>query len=122
MLVDWRRKRLFVIEVTRAWDRDRQFSAAQGLVKTARYAPWIHHLQNHLEGWTVQQLNLTVGARGSVVEHEWLMMMEALEVPEAKRERLLEGVCGVVLDGLASIFSVFQAAWRLRRAEGGGFA
>jgi hypothetical protein len=104
-------KRIVHIEFTRPWDGNQQYVSKQEEIKTNRYRPWVSHIRNSLAplGWQVDQLNFTIGARGSIDIRSWSAHLEALSYPPTSRETLFRDLHHQALVSLRDVFQAFKA-------------
>ncbi len=111
-LIHASRKALCVLEFTRAWDGSVGYDATQDEYKTRRYTAWVLHLRCHLEpkGWTVCQLNFTVGVRGSFQHDKWESLLDKVCYPPKARQQLYQLVHKQALLSLHEVFQAFKTA------------
>ncbi len=99
---------LILAEFTRAWDRSTEYDDLQDTLKGRRYSAWLAHLREHLpHGWSAEQANFTIGARGSILRSRWERHLDEFRVPIAARERVYTLMHH---QALSSLYNVFQAA------------
>ena len=109
-------------EFTRGWDREQEFAERKHAFKTAWYLPWVTHLRSTLEplGWTVEQLNFTVGVRGTVPEQEWEDRLQVYGIDSGMRELLLTELVDTALRGAVELLAAYQSHRTTRLAARGG--
>ena len=70
-LISWGRRRLVILEFTRAYDRESDWALTTDDRKRQRYLPLQTKLADNLPGWQVETVALSVGVRGSIDELIW---------------------------------------------------
>ena len=115
-LLHLRSRTLVIAEFTRAWDGTADYDDKQDALKGRRYSAWLAHLRLHLpHGWSAEQLNFTIGSRGSILQRRWDRHLDTLRVPLTARDRVYTLLHHQALSSLYDVFQAAKAA-RLKQA------
>eukprot|EP00961_Rhodomonas_salina_P176247 2375817-Rhodomonas_salina.1 len=98
-------------EMTQAWDSQAGFKRRKDEFKTAWYQPWINHLSNTLtpQGWSVQQLNFTMGVRATIQEDLWLGHLDAYAISPLHQETLFQSLADTLMSGALEIMQAYKS-------------
>eukprot|EP00961_Rhodomonas_salina_P148507 1999143-Rhodomonas_salina.1 len=79
VVVDARRKSIFILEYTRPSDTRRHALWDAAAIKTEKYQVLLQSLLPYARaGWNVHLFQLPVGVRGTLHRSHWILMLEAL--------------------------------------------
>eukprot|EP00961_Rhodomonas_salina_P005761 77900-Rhodomonas_salina.1 len=116
LAINTQRRCLWYNEMTRGWDRDEEFHLRKDEFKRAWYKPWIDHLIHNLtpHGWSVKQLNFTVGVRATIPEFEWRDSLDHYDIPQERQNDLMESVVDTVMMGAIEVVQAYKSHFYAR--------
>ena len=87
--ISWSQRRVYVLEITRAYDAGEDWAEVTDERKQRRYEPLREKMSRFLPpAWQVETLLFTVRVRGSLAEITWQATLARLEFDEEQVSRL----------------------------------
>ena len=115
LLINWRSKRFYILEFTRAYDPDMAALEQADARKVRRYAQLCDRIQRKLHGWNGEVVPFTIGIRGTINYLSWKRRLKALGVPEHKEQAIVLATLKATLDGLDTLFLARNSQLRPER-------
>ena len=114
-LIDWRRRKIIVLEFTRPYDYRRSDLAVANVRKLLKYEPLRNLLERSLPAdWQVSVVAFAVGVKGTADEPAWTAALEELDIPQARHAKI---VAKAIDETLEACFSITEA--RMALLQGG---
>ena len=103
-LIDWRQKRIYILEFTRPYDYTRSSNAVANIDKILKYVPMYKYIESVLPNeWSVSILTFAVGVKGTVDEPAWEEALQALGIPRSRHQTIWRGAIKTALSVLTNI-------------------
>jgi hypothetical protein len=84
--ISWSQRRVYVLEITRAYDAGEDWAEVTDERKQRRYEPLREKMSRFPPpAWQVETLLFTVGVRGSLAEKRWQATLARLELDEEQQ-------------------------------------
>ena len=115
LLLDWRNRKLHILEFTRPYDSKPQTLHDTDIYKRNKYEPLRQQLQRHLPStWTCSITTFTLGVRGTAFTTTWIEALRAINIPDPHHhEHIIQTAIHASLIGLDTILQA-RAAQRRR--------
>jgi hypothetical protein len=111
--VNWRQKRVCIVENTRAYDEDRNALKIADDFKTTKYGPLLAAILGKLgDGWSGSILPFTTGIRGSVDVRAWDLRLKLLGLDSSARAATIKDAVAAALAALDVLYTARFAAGR----------
>ena len=117
VLINWKKKRLHVLEFTRPYDSRRTSLAKTNLYKLLKYEPLCRKISTALPSpWTTSVTAFAVGVRGTVDEPAWSTALRHLGINTRRHhDQIIKAVISSSLDAIYEMTEARQAALRNRQ-------
>ena len=113
--VHWGRRMVRILEFSRVNDYRPDWRETTEQYKTCRYQPLRDKMTEALpRGWSVEQINLTIGIRGSFAEAQWTAALASLGVSATGATHLMASLVAQCLTELNELYSTRAAALQQR--------
>jgi hypothetical protein len=109
--MSWSQLRVYILEITRAYDAGEDWAEVTDERKQRRYEPLREKMSRFLPpAWQVETLLFTVGVRGALAEITWQATLERLEFDEEQVSRLERSLISLALAEFDGLLGTWRAA------------
>ena len=113
VLINWKRRRLHILEFTRPYDSRRTSLAKNNLYKLLKYEPLRRRINNALPTpWTTSVTAFAVGVRGTADEPAWSTALRHLGIRRRHHDQIIKTAISSSLDAIYEMTETRQAALR----------
>jgi hypothetical protein len=111
--VDWRNKKVFLLEYTRCYDSNKEALQTADTFKTMRYTPLLTTILALLgPEWSGRILTFTTGIRGTIDVSTWHTHLTQLDLGEKARRLVIQRAVEATLEALDVLYTARLAAKR----------
>ena len=113
-LINWRKKRIHILEFTRPYDSRRMSLAKTNLYKLLKYEPLHRKISNALPApWTASVVAFAIGVRGTADEPAWKAALQHLGIYSRRHhDQIIKAAISSSLDAIYEMTEARQAAVR----------
>ena len=116
LVVNWKKRRFFVLEFTRAYDMNSENLERTKIFKIQKYAKMCERIERALgPPWVGEVIAFTAGVRGSLEVKTWEQNLKAIGVQKTGVEKVINSATKSLLEQCHFMYQAREAALRLIR-------